>query len=126
MTTTPKPTPASDEEIVAFTGDVAIYRREHDGKLHCTRCYAESAGHRPGCDHAMWPSIKARIDADRARIREQAEEIERLRRIIAAVSCNEATITDCERYCSHGEDKLHAEARAIRAATTYAEPEPGR
>ena len=79
MTTTPKPEPASDSVIAAFTGEIAIYRREHDGKLHCMRCYAESAGHRPGCDHAMWPSIKARIEVDRATIAKQAEEIERLR-----------------------------------------------
>lgn len=43
-------------------------------------------------------------------IAKQAGEIERLRGITVAVSCNEATVKDCERYCSHGEDKLHAEA----------------
>lgn len=82
--TQPRPAPATDEEIAAFTGDIAIYRREYDGKLHCTRCYAESAGHRPGCDHALWPSIKARIEADRADVDRLRARVAELKEVLKA------------------------------------------
>ena len=52
MTTTPKPEPASDQEIAKFL----------DGPHGCS-----------------WAQILARIEADRASIREQAEENGRLR-----------------------------------------------
>lgn len=70
----------------------------------------ESAELRVRCDG--YEAIITRTDEQVAVLRARCETLES---IIAGVSCNEATIKDCERYCSHGEDKLHAEARAIRA-----------
>ena len=64
-------TPATDEEIAEYGGDIAIYQRGVDRHLHCVRCDAspgEMGGHRPSCDWLAWPTIKARIEQDRATV----------------------------------------------------------
>ena len=66
--------PASDEEIAAFNGDIAIYQRDpNDRLLHCVQCDASPGhmgGHRPGCDFRTWPRIKARLEQDAELLRE--------------------------------------------------------
>ena len=66
-------TPASDEEMADFgTGrDIAIYRREQDGYMHCVECDASPvggarSGHRGLCSFQTWPKIKARIESEKA------------------------------------------------------------
>lgn len=63
MTTTPKPEPASDEQLKIWQE-----RPCGDTQCRCTELHLDQA--------------IARIEADRARIREQAEEIERLRSLL--------------------------------------------
>lgn len=61
----------------------------------------------------------ARLEQERADYNATAERrleyIARLEGLISAITCDEATIADCGRYCAHGYGPLHAEARAIRA-----------
>ena len=61
---------------------------------------------------AQGHALVAKLKAENVALKARVEELEG---IIAAVSCNEATVRDCSRYCAHGEDVLHAEGRAIRA-----------
>lgn len=67
--------PATDEEMADYmTGrEIAIFRREQDGYMHCVECDASPvggmrSGHRSQCGNRAWPKIKARIEADRETI----------------------------------------------------------
>lgn len=78
--------PATDEEIAEFgTGrEIAIYRREQDGYMHCVECDASPvggarSGHRGLCSFQTWPKIKARIEADRAEAQERDRQIAALK-----------------------------------------------
>lgn len=82
-------TPATDEELSDFmTGrEIAIYRREQDGYMHCVECDASPvggarSGHRGICSFQTWPKIKLRIELDRDRIRTLETRVNELERAI--------------------------------------------
>lgn len=64
---TPTPVPATDEEMADFEigREIAIFRREQDGFMHCVECDfsvgGSRSGHRAMCSFSTWPKILARI-----------------------------------------------------------------
>lgn len=104
----------TSDELDLRDKELATAREQIKAKdQEIARLKADLAENREAWDMARKVLPKLQLQAENAELRARCERYEG---IIAGVSCNEATITDCERYCSHGEDKLHAEARAIRAA----------
>jgi hypothetical protein len=83
--------PATDTELADFAvgREIAIYRREQDGYMHCVECDASPvggarSGHRGLCSFQAWPKIQARIDSDRALISELVKALEKAKTYIHA------------------------------------------